>query len=458
MIRQLTRSLSARLLGIFLVTSIIYGVASRYAVNLVLDRDYLRQIAGAHIALHTNYVMQDLGDPPSVERARAITEANPFDILIIGPDQRWASDPDFPSLDVVPFEQSEFIESLRSSDHEGHQWVKTLDQLGFARYDRHSYVRIDRGDYRIVFVSPKIATRPPPDLTWPTIGLISILVLGGCYVAVRWVVRPIGWIKEGADRIGRGDLGYRIPRVRNDDLGELTAEINHMADDVQRMLEAKQQMLLAISHELRSPLTRTRVALEMIDDDEARRHILEDVEEMEQLIHELLESERLNTRHSPVRRSHVDLAGLADKLAREDFAEVRGRLRLSLPPGGLPCDVDATRVRLLIKNLLENALRHSPTEAGPVELELRRDGSAVLIRVADHGSGMSPAEVERATEPFYRADPARCRHTGGFGLGLYLCRRIAEAHGGSLEIASREGEGTTVTVRLPVEPPVAAAA
>jgi signal transduction histidine kinase len=452
------RSLSARLLGVFLLTSIIYGAVSRYAVDLVLDRDYLREIVGAHIALHTNYVMQDLGYPPSIERAKAITSDNPFDIMIQGPTQNWSSDPNFPAMAEIPFEPSEFVERLKNSDSEGHAWAKTLTQLGFARFDRHSYVRIDQGDYVVVFASPKIADRPPPDLTWPIIGLISVLVLAGCYFAVRWLVQPIKWIKAGADRIGHGDLDYRIPKVRNDDLGELTQEINQMADDVQQMLEAKRQLLLAISHELRSPLTRTKVALEFLEDDASRQSILEDVEEMEHLISDLLEGERLNTRHSTLQRSRVDLVALLRELVTSDFSEDGERLTLDLPGLPLESDIDATRVRLLVKNLLNNALCYTPADARPVQLSLTMQGNEALITVADYGAGMSASQVERATEPFYRADTARCRDTGGFGLGLYLCRRIAEAHGGRLDIQSTEGEGTTVKVSLPLTAAVSAAA
>ena len=120
-----------------------------------------------------------------------------------------------------------------------------------------------------------------------------------------------------------------------------------------------------------------------------------------------------------------------------------------MPAERIEYEADETRIKLLVKNLVENALCYTPEGANPVTVAVARDAGATLIRVADHGRGMSPAQVERATEPFYRADPARCRDTGGVGLGLYLCRRIAEAHGGTLDIRSTEGEGTEVTLRLP---------
>jgi signal transduction histidine kinase len=244
-------------------------------------------------------------------------------------------------------------------------------------------------------------------------------------------------------------LGYRIPKVRTDDLGELTVDINRMADDVQGMLEAKQQMLLAISHELRSPLTRTKVALEFLDDDEQKQNILDDVDEMERLITDLLESERLNTRHSTLQRSTVNLVELVRGVVEADFANERERLEFILPVEPVLYEADETRLRLLVKNLVENALCYAPAGGDPVTLAVECADDAIAVSVSDHGPGMSPEQVERATEPFYRADPARCRDTGGFGLGLYLCRRIAEAHGGSLEISSTPGRGTRVILWLP---------
>jgi len=458
MISQITNSLSARLLGVFLITSIVYAFASRYAVHVVLDRDYLREIAGAHIALHTDYVMQDLGSPPSIERAEAITRENPFDIRIEGPGISWASSEAFPELSTIPFEPNEFVERLKESDSEGRNWSEALQQVAFARYDRHSYVRIGQGDYQVMFASPKLATTPPPNLTWPIIGLVAVLVLAGCYLVVRWLVKPIQWIKDGAERIGRGELDYRIPVHRRDDLGDLTNEINDMANDVQEMLEAKRQLLLAISHELRSPLTRTKVALEFLEDRQTRDSILEDVEEMEQLIDDLLEGERLTSRHSKLQLADVDLTELLRDLVAGDFGDAAERIELELPDSALPLQADNTRIRLLVKNLVNNALCYTPEDAPPIRVALTSAGGEAVITVADQGSGMTESDVSRATEPFYRADPARCRDTGGFGLGLYLCRRIAEAHGGRLQIDSSAGQGTTVRVLLPRQAEVKAAA
>jgi signal transduction histidine kinase len=456
-LHRIAHSLSARLLGVFLLTALVYGFSARYAVELVLDRDYLREVVGSHISLHTTYFLRDLGSPPDIERAKAIADTNPLDIRIQGPGVDWSSDPNFPDAGVMHFETSDLFDRVRdnlfqSGDRAGEEQSR-LEDVGFARYGDHSFVKIEIDGYRIMLASPEIAVSPAPDLATPIIGLISILVLAGCFFAVTWLVRPIQWIKEGAERIGQGDLDYRIPKARTDDLGELTVDINQMADDVQRMLEAKQQMLLAISHELRSPLTRAKVALEFLEDNQQRENILDDLDEMERLIADLLESERLNTRHSALQRSGIDLVELVRGVAETEFSAERDRLEFDFQVETAPYEADEKRLRLLIKNLIENALCYTPVDGDAVILSVECGPEAISIAVTDRGQGMSPEQVERATEPFYRADAARCRDTGGFGLGLYLCRRIAEAHGGSLEISSAENRGTRVTLRLPVSSP-----
>lgn len=448
-IHRVTNSLSARLLGIFLITAFVYGVAARFAVELVLDRDYLREMIGSHVALHTKYLLQDLDYPPSVARAQELSRDNAMDIRIRGPGVDWASDPNFPPDENLHYEPSEFFNHLDFDRDTWREQKELLRAMGFTRYQDHSYVKMQIDEYEVTVASPKISTIPGPNLTTPLIGVISILVLAGCFFAVSWLVRPIRWIKEGAGRIGSGDLDYRIPKKRSDDLGDLTVDINRMADDVKEMLEAKQQLLLAISHELRSPLTRTKVAVEFVEDATARRSILDDVEEMERLIADLLESERLNTRHSKLQRGPVDVAQLVGDLLEQEFRAEEDQVVLRTPQAAVPHELDETRIRLLIKNLIDNALCHTPPGADGVTVEVEDTGDDVLVRVTDRGAGMSSEQVDRATEPFYRADPARCRDTGGFGLGLYLCRRIAGAHGGTLEIDSEVGHGTKVTLRLP---------
>jgi signal transduction histidine kinase len=448
-VRRVTHSLSARLVVVFLLASVAYTYAAGFALQLFQDSDYLRRIVGAHISLHAEYVLKDIGTPPSIAKAKSITDRIPVDIRLLGPDVNWTSDPKFPPLDDIPFGPLSLLDLSDANRSDVEDWVKQLEKVEFARYREHAYVKLTQGDYEIVFVSPKIINEPAPVYNTTLIfSVVGLLVLLGSFVGVNFLINPIQAMQEGAARIGGGDLDFRIKKKRQDDLGDLADGINAMADDLQGMLEAKRQLMLAISHELRSPLTRTKVALEFLDDDAIKKNLLEDAEEMERLISDILESEALNTRHASLRREPANLAELAKQVIDMDFGQRASGLNFIEPLIDLDGEYDATRVRLLVRNLIENALRHSPENAAPVEVSFGRESDTVYVQVKDHGEGIAPEDLERITEPFYRADPARSRHTGGFGLGLYLCRRIVEAHGGELTISSQQGVGTTAKATL----------
>ena len=447
---RIGRSLSARLLLIFLFASIAYGFAAQHAYSLFTDVDYLRRIAGAHVVLHSEYVLKDLGSPPDIERAQQIVDSLPVDIRISGPDIDWRSTPDFYDLNDIPFGPQSFLDLDEPGQIDVEPWALKLEKVEFARYKQHAIVRLSDSGYEIVFASPRISESPDPDYTTWIVGLLGALILFACYLAVRWLFQPITWMQEGAARIGSGDLDFRIETPRRDELGRLTQDINAMAADVKGMLDAKQQLMLAISHELRSPVTRAKVASEFIEDGKVREGILEDLDEMERLIGDLLESEALNTRHAILHRESVDLGGLVRAVAASDFASSQDRINLQIESELPEMQLDATRTRLLARNLIDNALRYNPADANPIEVIVSRQGEKLLFSVHDHGPGIPEEHLDYVTEPFYRADPARSRATGGVGLGLYLCSRVVEAHGGKLQIHSEPGFGTRVTAVLPL--------
>jgi signal transduction histidine kinase len=443
-------SLSARLLLIFFLASMAYGYAARYAFTLFQDTDYLRRIAGAHIALHAEYIINDIGSPPDIERAQAIVDSIPVDIRIVGPNFDWSSSPDFYPVEAIPFGPATWLELGEASRTNVDEWLERLDRVEFARYEEHTLFKFSDGEYDILFASPRISEMPEPTYgTW-IIGIIGIVVLFLCYLAVRWVFLPIRWMQDGAARIGKGELEYRIPTPRHDELGDLSRDINSMADDVEEMLEAKRQLMLAISHELRSPLTRSRVALELIDDEVARKHILEDISEMESLITDLLESEALNTRHAILRREPVNVMELVESVLEIDFNNRNTGISLDMQADIPQAELDVTRIRLLLRNLIDNGLRYNPEDGDPLKVQVHMHDGNLQIVVRDHGPGIAEEDLKHVTEAFYRADPARSRSTGGVGLGLYLCRRIVEVHGGTMEIDNQPDSGARVTVSLPI--------
>ena len=181
----------------------------------------------------------------------------------------------------------------------------------------------------------------------------------------------------------------------------------------------------------------------------------EDLQEMEKLIADLLESERMNQGHSVLSKTPTNLKDLVDEVC-EDLGATNAINAVDDIPH---VAIDRTRIRLLLRNLIGNSLTHGgpspPTIAATRGSAANSASGATMdtlkISVADSGTGVDPTHIDHLTEPFYRTDESRTRSTGGFGLGLYLCKLIAEAHGGKIFIDSVRGQGTTVSVLIPVD-------
>jgi signal transduction histidine kinase len=234
-------------------------------------------------------------------------------------------------------------------------------------------------------------------------------------------------------------------------LGDLAERVNQMAHSLQSRLDAKRALLLAISHELRSPLTRARVNAELVGEGEHRDALLRDLGEMRDLITDLLESERLATGHAALQTEGVNLAALVREVLAAQFAQATLTLQLDDKLGTV--QADPMRLRLLLRNLVDNALRHNAGAVQAPLVVLAGDADGQLrLSVRDFGPGVSDEELARLAEPFYRADRARRRATGGFGLGLYLCRLVVQAHHGTLAFRRAE-PGLEVTARWPMVPP-----
>lgn len=369
----------------------------------------------------------EIGSPPDLARAQALTARLPISIRIEGPRVNWDS-------------------------HPGHR----ARRFGPPRGEAQWWVRTTADGHRLHF---GLATLPwqrePHAIGWFT--LLALLGLTGiAYAYLRRQLKPLDDIREGADRFGRGAFDQPIPLRRHDELGDLAQRINTMAREIEGMLEAKRALLLAVSHELRSPLTRARLNAELLPDtpDGAaeRAALLRDLNEMRDLISSLLESERLAASHGTLHREPVDLAALIRDVVRETAAGLpqAAAVALDLAEGLPPQPLDRARIRLLLRNLLDNALRYGAGAPQPPRITLRagEGGDAIALQVRDFGPGVEEAQLERLTEPFYRTDSARARTTGGVGLGMYLCRLVVQAHGGRLELRNAH-PGLQIDVRLP---------
>jgi len=290
--------------------------------------------------------------------------------------------------------------------------------------------------------------------------LLSVTSLG-CYWLARRITRRLEALRNGVEKLGAGELSTRVPVQGNDEVAVLAQSFNQAADRIDALIKQQKRILTSASHELRSPLTRLRMALELIADDarkskEQKDKLFEDaseeIQELDALIGDVLLAARLEDAAQPKDFSAVDLHQLILQEATRAAAEFESR----------PMQVWGERrmLRRLVRNLLENARRYGHGSRVEISLESAHDpvcsDSGVTIVVADRGPGIPEADRERIFEPFYRPQGHREGEHGGVGLGLYLVRQIAEFHRGTVRHQPREGGGSRFEVALPgpLEPKV----
>ena len=429
----LAHSLRVRLMTLFLVLALVMAGTFLLGMQYALSIGW-RDAARPLVVDYVDRLAADIGSPPSLERATALAQRLPLSVRISGPAVNWRSHPDAPEF-----------QHGRSF---GRRWNQ--DELRF-------FERSTADGHKIVFgVDVKAWHDRPRFAGWATLAVLLALT-ALAYARVRRLLRPLDDIRAGALRFGAGDFGQPIAvrcPSRPDELGELAATINTMGADIRQMLDAKRGLLLAISHELRSPLTRARLNTELLPETPevkpGRDALLRDLALMRDLVTGLLESERLASRHAALQLEPADLGNLVREVVQEMSASNPAAQRVTVNvSAAVPVQMlDGNRMRLLVRNLLDNALRHSAESARPPEVSVSAQGPGLMLAVRDYGPGVEEAALAHLAEPFYRPDSARTRATGGVGLGLYLCRLVAQAHGGSLVVRNAH-PGLEARVLLP---------
>jgi signal transduction histidine kinase len=286
-----------------------------------------------------------------------------------------------------------------------------------------------------------VATRDrrPPKYGWLfALGLLALTFAIGAYPLVRRITRRLENLQRSVDALGAGALDARVRVEGKDEVANLAESFNRAAQRIENLVNSQRQMLATASHELRSPLARMRIALELMqrgERPELHEQIEKDIAELDDLVGEILLATRLQAVGELEREVPVDITALLADEASHFNASVSGEPAV--------IEGDSRLLRRMIRNLLENAQRYSGNSA--VEASVHRENGATVLRVEDHGPGVAEDERERIFEPFYRARGSR--ETGeGFGLGLALVKQIAERHGGDARCLPRPGGGTRFEV------------
>ena len=282
----------------------------------------------------------------------------------------------------------------------------------------------------------------------PGLGLTTALALIALAVGlaslplVRRLTRRLERLQQSVEALGSGQLSTRVAVEGDDEVARLAASFNRSAAHIEALMQAQRNLLANASHELRSPLARMRMAIELLPAESPpslRAELAHNIVELDQLVDEILLASRLEAGAStPLQREATALTAIA--------AEEAARVGATLLADDVVVQGDARLLRRLLRNLLENAQRHGG--AGPISVALVRQASGIEIQVCDRGPGVPADQREAIFEPFYRLPGSRERD-GGSGLGLSLVRQIARGHGGHVHCTARDGGGSCFIVTLP---------
>ena len=408
------RSIFVKLAAVLLVTA---------ASLLVMVGSFVELVITPNVAtsrrLVAEYARALAASSPDFERAQRLAADLDLKIRYEGPDGTWETAPGLPSIAEVQAYRSRRHDFYIAPGSNGGTYLISWE-LGWRMRDFHD------------------------TMLWLLhVPLLAIVFLA--WIVLRHILRPLRSLHEGVTRLSEGELDVIVPRRTRDEFGVLTDAFNQMVRRIGEMVRARDQLLLDVSHELRSPLTRIKVALALLPESEKGRRIGADVAEMEAMITELLELERLREGRG-LRTESLDLVPILREAA-ESFQDRPPGVHLVTPPAIL-LDLDGEKMRTVLRNLLENAVKYSLPDSGPVEISATQDGETVAVRVTDDGPGIPEADLPNLFEPFFRVDRSRSKKSGGYGLGLSICKRILEAHGGGIAVENNPGRGATFTLTL----------
>ena len=361
---------------------------------------------------------------PNLEAAKAIRNEIGLDIRYEGPSGSWATSDKLPTIDQV--------RNGHAHSSFGHEY--------------HLAAASNGGTYLFVWdVGDQMRSAH-----LKLLGTVLLMIVGVVFTAYwfqKRLLRPVESLGDGVARMSAGQLDVALPVVTHDELGTLTTAFNQMVRRVKDMIQARDQLLLDVSHELRSPLTRMKVALALLPEDDNKASLDADVKEMETMIAELLELERLRTPHglSKQRQEVVSIVREAAQLSEKRAPGVH----LIARPHTIFASIDREKLRTVLRNLLDNAFKYSLPDSQPITLSVSEIQDWVVIRVQDDGQGIPDEERASIFEPFFRIDPSRSKKTGGYGLGLSMCKRIVEAHGGTIQLENNPVRGSSFILKIP---------
>lgn len=334
--------------------------------------------------------------------------------------------------------------------------VPRLDVIKKYSKNKHSFwyngdivttIETNNGIYIFMGINPLKKLEFP----WQLVAVWSvfiIILLGFIHYKTREYLKPLKILHNGVLQAEQGDFSIKLPATTNDELGQLIHTFNSMALKVGNDIQSRDQLLRDLSHEFRSPLSRMMMATEFVPDVEIRQSLKNNILILEKMTASILEEERIDSPYGKINRDSFDLEKMLAEIVEQK--KNNGQTVVLSTTESLILCADRERLRIAITNIVDNSLKYSRKDSGPVQIYYTKVDNAVQIRISDSGIGIAEAEIPFIFEPFYRVDKARKQTAGGYGLGLSLTKKIINAHNGTITVDSVISKGTTFTVSLPL--------
>lgn len=347
--------------------------------------------------------------------------------------------------EIEPIPNDPFIQLIAQKIKErlGEETIITVNHYGIAGL--WISFNVDQDDFWVVI--PKIQVDRPFPWHWLWWGaLVGLLSLFGAYLIATRINRPLNLLVHAAERLRNGEPAPRLPEDSVDELREVSRTFNEMAESLVRLDSERTLLLAGVSHDIRTPLARLRIAVELLPDEKCeslKLGMIEDIADMDNIIHQFLDFVR-GVEGEPTKMMDINnlLTALHDRQARA------GRdLKLNLSSTYF-IPLRPLAMQRLLDNLVGNAYAYSK---GKVEVSSKITAEKIVISVLDNGPGIPTEHAQRLLRPFERMDSARTKNEGGSGLGLAICNRIAKLHRGSLELINRPTGGLEARLTLPIQ-------
>ncbi len=473
------KKLSVRLFLLLILsnTLLAWGLIQITSLTLSLKNNTGKLLTQGRVRppkLH--HFLDDLGDPPNLEAAERVAKKRNMEIMIVDRGMERVTDnhlPSFNELSKYYFKDGQKFFPDHSDNrpppgrdhrgnrppppprfghggpppHHGDPGPPKIREAGVYK-DQIFQVMDFKGVTLVLFFKDDISsflTEKEKVRLAVMIGAIILSVLFSLWL-VSQMLLPLKSFIRGVRRVGAGRFETQLPDYSTEEFNILSTEFNNMVKKVDRMVQGRDYLLRAVNHELRGPMSRLKIQAEMVDDEKIRQSISEDLVELEEMMENLLEVERVQS-GADTKKHPFNLSELVEQIHNKFKTEGKN-FSLDIENEEIFLTADPIRIKILLKNLIENSFKYA--EGKGLSLKVKTKSKKVLLTVSDEGPGINPLDQQHIFDAFYRSDKVRTSKKDGLGLGLHLCQEIARNHGGEITLISNLGKGSTFEVSLPL--------